>query len=87
MLTEALLVALTVTVLYFINLWFGYIFTDKPIIIGTFVGYRNGIYDFIRNDHRNCNGTRNSCRIADCTGSDAVKHSSKLLKSCSGSHD
>lgn len=38
MLTEALLVALTVTVLYFINLWFGYIFTDKPIIIGTFVG-------------------------------------------------
>lgn len=38
MFTEALLVALVVTVLYFINLWFGYIFTDKPIIIGTFVG-------------------------------------------------
>lgn len=39
MFVEALLVAIVVAICYYLNMWFGYIFTDKPIIVGTLVGF------------------------------------------------
>lgn len=39
MFVEALLVAIVVAMCYYLNMWFGYIFTDKPIIVGTLVGF------------------------------------------------
>ena len=39
MFVEALLVAIVVAMCYYLNYWFGYIFTDKPIIVGTLVGF------------------------------------------------
>lgn len=39
MFVEALLVAIVVAICYFLNMWFGYIFIDKPIIVGTLVGF------------------------------------------------
>jgi mannose/fructose/N-acetylgalactosamine-specific phosphotransferase system component IIC len=38
MFIPALITALVVFVGYFADIWFGYIYTNKPIIIGTFVG-------------------------------------------------
>jgi mannose/fructose/N-acetylgalactosamine-specific phosphotransferase system component IIC len=38
MFVPALLAGIVVCVCFFIDYWFGYIYTNKPIIIGTFVG-------------------------------------------------
>ena len=42
MFVEALLVAVIVAACYYLNYWFGYIYTDKPIIVGTLVGFALG---------------------------------------------